>query len=57
LIEVVGPRGTAHIITCRRGETVANETIELPVVRGGYYYVRITQSDGERAWTSPIFFD
>jgi hypothetical protein len=22
-----------------------------------YYYLRLTQADGERAWTSPVFLD
>jgi hypothetical protein len=39
------------------GEDRFSATIELPVTRGGHYYLRITQADGERAWTSPVFID
>jgi hypothetical protein len=56
-VEVVGPGGTARFVPCGRGENVVRGTVDLPVVRPGYYYLRVTQADGERAWTSPIYFD
>jgi hypothetical protein len=56
-IEVVSPSDTARVLHCERGFDRFDETIQLPVIPGGFYYLRITQSDGERAWTSPVFFD
>ena len=55
-IDVVSPSGTARVLSCARGLDNFDEMIQLPAVRGGFYYLRITQSDGERAWTSPVFF-
>ena len=40
-----------------RGVDRVSTTIELPATPGAHYYLRVTQSDGERAWTSPIFLD
>lgn len=56
-IEVVGPTGTVQFITCQRGSNAVQTTVDLPSIHGGYYYLRIMQADGERAWTSPVFFD
>lgn len=29
--------------------------LEIPEVKDGYYYLRVNQVDGNRAWTSPIY--
>jgi hypothetical protein len=41
----------------KRGEDRVSATVELPAAPGEHYYLRVTQADGERAWTSPIFMD
>jgi hypothetical protein len=32
-------------------------TIELPAERSGFYYLRVFQQNGQRAWTSPIWLE
>ena len=56
-IEVVSPTGTACILPCDRGVSRLETALELPTIPGGFYYLRVRQMDGERAWTSPIFFE
>jgi hypothetical protein len=56
-IEVVAPGGPVRVLACGRGSEHFHETVELPAVRSGFYYLRILQADGERAWASPIFFE
>jgi hypothetical protein len=56
-IEVIAPGGTARVLACGRGSEHFHEALDLPVLPSGYYYLRIAQADGERAWTSPIFFE
>ena len=55
-IEVVAPSGTVRALRCGHGEDRFSESLDLPADSSGFYYLRITQSDGERAWTSPVFF-
>lgn len=51
-IEVVSDRG---VIACEETNAFAHETRFS--VRGRYVYVRVTQADGEMAWSSPVFID
>ncbi len=57
LTHTIGPLDTVKLL---RGEPLAaglavNYTDATPVVGESYYYVRITQIDGEMAWSSPIW--
>lgn len=55
--EIVAPGGTVHQLAMARGGTDRiRETVELQA-GAPYYYLRLTQADGERAWTSPVFLD
>lgn len=56
-VEIVAPNGVSRTLELQRGESRFVERLLLPVVPGGFYYLRIRQADGERAWTSPIFFE
>jgi hypothetical protein len=56
-VEIVGPGGTVREFAGGRIADHISENVDLPVTAGGYYYLRITQADGERAWSSPIFFE
>ncbi len=43
---------------CPEGERECSLTVALPEFRsGGYLYVRVVQTDGGAAWTSPFFFE
>ncbi len=43
---------------CPEGERECSLTVVLPEFRsGGYLYVRVVQTDGGAAWTSPFFFE
>jgi hypothetical protein len=55
-VEIVSA-GTARVLPCPQGEDRLAATAALPAMPDGYYYLRITQTDGERAWTSPVFFE
>jgi hypothetical protein len=54
-IEIVGVNGTVATLLPDRGRDQFQAKLRLPVIHAGYYYLRITQLDGERAWTSPVF--
>ncbi len=56
-IEVIAPGGTACVLAAGRGSEHFHQTVDLPAMASGHYYLRITQADGERAWTSPIFLE
>jgi len=67
-IQASGTRKLRSIEIIRSGEVVHAEgpdTLDAqftyedtdPVASGTYYYVRVTQSDGEQAWSSPIWVD
>jgi hypothetical protein len=56
-VELVSPGRAVRVLAGGRGSDRFEETLELPVIPAGFYYLRITQADGERAWTSPIFFE
>jgi hypothetical protein len=56
-VEIVTAGRCAHDLPLTRGEDRFSTTIDLPVTRGSHYYLRITQADDERAWTSPVFID
>ncbi len=63
-----GTRKLQQIEIIRNGEVIHTEGSDAldaeltyddtsPVKSGTYYYVRATQSDGEQAWSSPIWVD
>jgi len=56
-VEVVTASRAIRELQLKRGESRVSATVELPAVPGGHYYLRVTQADGERAWTSPVFMD
>ena len=56
-VELVSPDGATRALASNRGSDRFDGTFELPVIPARYYYLRIVQTDGERAWTSPIFFE
>ncbi|MCY3971929.1 MAG: DUF3604 domain-containing protein [Acidobacteria bacterium] len=63
-IEVVSRQGgsgagaIAGEALCPEGERECSLTVALPEFRsGGYLYVRVVQTDGGAAWTSPFFFE
>jgi hypothetical protein len=56
-IELGSPGGVTQALAGSRGSDCFEGTLDLPVIPAGYYYLRIFQADGERAWTSPIFFE
>lgn len=68
----ISVRGTSRIATvevvrngdaifCARGSTANRESIEFVdhnlVQQDNYYYARVVQADGHRAWSSPIWVD
>jgi hypothetical protein len=66
-ISAAGKSEIARIEIIRNQERIFNKAIDSkmvdldftdkePVSRQSYYYVRLSQSDGEIAWSSPIFF-
>ena len=56
-MEIVSAGGTLRKLPVARGTSRISMTIELPAMRGQYYYLRVTQYDNELAWTSPVFVD
>jgi hypothetical protein len=56
-VEIVTAGRAVRELPFTRGEAHMSATVDLPVVEGGHYYLRVVQVDGERAWSSPIFFD
>jgi hypothetical protein len=54
-VEVVTAARPIRELVAGRGDDCLTTDVELPAVVGGHYYLRVTQRDGERAWTSPIF--
>jgi hypothetical protein len=65
---VAGTRKIASVEIVRNGEVVhaaQPDTLDAGITwedraqipSGCYYYVRVTQSDGEQAWSSPIWVD
>ena len=53
-----GAGAVAGEALCPEGERECSLTVALPEFRsGGYLYVRVIQTDGGAAWTSPFFFD
>lgn len=63
-IEVVSRQGAAGkgALTgeapCGEGERECSLTVPLPGFQaGGYLYLRVVQTDGGAAWTSPFFFE
>jgi len=67
-IQASGTRKLRSIEIIRNGEVVHTEGPDAldaqltyedtdQVKSGTYYYVRVTQSDGEQAWSSPIWVD
>jgi hypothetical protein len=56
-IQVVTASRAVRELPVKRGDNRVSTTIDLPATPGAHYYLRITQADGERAWTSPIFLD
>ncbi len=52
-----GTGATVGEALCPEGERECSLTVTLPEFRpGGYLYVRVVQTDGGAAWTSPFFF-
>jgi hypothetical protein len=56
-VEIVTAGRAVRSLPLARGEASLLTTVELPAAAGSHYYLRVTQVDGERAWTSPIFLD
>lgn len=56
-VEVVASDGSVRKLKLERNIDHVKQTIDLPVLPDGFYYLRIAQVDDERAWTSPIFFE
>jgi hypothetical protein len=56
-VEIVTAAKTVRELPLTRGEDRLSATVDLPAAKGTHYYVRVTQVDGERAWTSPVFMD
>ncbi len=56
--EAGGVGAVAGEALCPEGERECSLTVALPEFRsGGYLYVRVVQTDGGAAWTSPFFFE
>ena len=63
-IEVVSRQSAADVgaiageALCQEGERECSLTVSLPTFQpGGYLYMRVVQTDGGAAWTSPFFFE
>jgi hypothetical protein len=56
-VEIVTAGHAVREFPLTRGEDRLSATVDLPAFAGGHYYLRVIQVDGERAWTSPVFFD
>lgn len=56
-VEIVAAGRAIRALPIPRGENRMATMVELPVKPGDHFYLRISQIDGERAWTSPIFID
>lgn len=56
-VEVVCAGRPVKQLPLNRGDARLSAATELPVGPHGHYYLRVTQADGERAWTSPVFID
>jgi hypothetical protein len=56
-VEIVTAGQSVRELPITRGDDRLSATVDLPVTKGGHYYLRVTQADGERAWTSPVFMD
>jgi Protein of unknown function (DUF3604) len=56
-VELISPSGAPRSLECARGSSRFQQTLDLPVIPAGFYYLRISQADGERAWSSPVFFE
>jgi hypothetical protein len=55
--EIVTAGRSVRAVPLKRGDDRLSATVDLPATPGGHYYLRVTQADGERAWTSPIFIE
>ena len=63
-VEVVSRQSAAGVgaiageALCPEGERECSLTVSLPTFQsGGYLYMRVVQTDGGAAWTSPFFFE
>jgi hypothetical protein len=56
-VEIVTAGHAVRDLPLGRGDDRLSATIDLPAAEGGHYYLRVTQADGERAWSSPVFLD
>jgi hypothetical protein len=67
-VAVCGTKTLEAVEIVRNGEVIRTErpgSLDLhlahedstPIKGGTYYYVRVTQSDGGQAWSSPIWVD
>jgi hypothetical protein len=56
-VEIVAAARVLQSLQLRRGENRLATKVELPAAAGDHFYLRVTQVDGERAWTSPIFIE
>lgn len=56
-VELVTAGRTVQSLPIARGADHLSTAVELSPEKGSHFYLRIAQFDGERAWTSPIFFD
>jgi hypothetical protein len=60
-VEVLRNGIVAHVVTPKPHETNENVSFEWddksPLEGATYYYVRIKQTDGEQAWSSPVWVD
>jgi hypothetical protein len=56
-VEVVTAGRAVRTLPLKRGEAGLSATIDLPAIDGSHYYLRVSQIDGERAWSSPVFIN
>jgi hypothetical protein len=66
VVDVIGTDAVSRVEIIRNGEVAFSETTvkrqiewkdDSPVTGGLYYYVRVFQADGHRAWSSPIWVE
>lgn len=56
-VDIIRSGANAHQEKPRALDAVFTWEDREPIASGTYYYVRITQADGEQAWSSPIWVD
>jgi len=56
-IEIVKNNRDVHRVVPARSDEVELEWIDPDPCLNSWYYLRVTQADGHRAWTSPVWVD